>query len=310
MNYKDAWNDVIIKEMDSVPVIMCLVDIHGKVFVVNGDTEKTLNITKEEMLQTYLKDWIDTMSLEKMDVLRMTADADEVIETELNLHSKEGEQRSCYAFVKNITDGESLYIFVPVSTEYFQITKQLLEINSEFSELYSELYKKNKIIEQQKQDYYMLSVTDSLTKLFNRRYFYDIIDEEVNTYRPLSFLMIDINDFKEVNDRCGHYAGDQLLVTVADMLLANSSEEEKAFRFGGDEFLVILHRSQEEALKWAGYINSLFRTFTSIATLSYGAVEFTGENDNISQLLNMADKHMYTYKKNVKKSRQEGGRPK
>ncbi|WP_268794105.1 GGDEF domain-containing protein [Salimicrobium flavidum] len=105
---------------------------------------------------------------------------------------------------------------MPISTAYFQVTEQLLEINSDFSALYSELYLKNKIIEQQKHDYYLLSVTDALTKLYNRRYFYDIVEDEIEISEknetPLSFLMIDINDFKKVNDYYGHYAGDELLV--------------------------------------------------------------------------------------------------
>ncbi|SDJ41160.1 sensor domain-containing diguanylate cyclase [Salimicrobium halophilum] len=304
MNRKNDMNDFIMNQLDATPLTIWLVDENDQVLFVNGDTEKILNATKEEVLDTSITDWIDQMSLEKVDTLLMTAGEDETVETELNLYSKSDEQNSYYAFVKVVAQKQTLYMFIPVSTEYFQITEQLLEINSDFSNLYSELYKKNEIIEQQKQDYYMLSVTDSLTKLFNRRYFYDIVEEEVKNswkeQRSLSFLMIDINDFKKVNDQYGHHAGDKLLVSIADMLLENLHEEEKAFRFGGDEFLIVLHRSREDSLKWAGHISAIFTTLTSIATLSYGAVEYTGEIEDIPKLLKEADKHMYVFKKNAK----------
>ncbi len=85
---------------------------------------------------------------------------------------------------------------------------------------------------------------DELTGLFNRRYFDERLDEEVSLYsqsgRPLSLLMIDLDHFKMFNDIYGHRAGDDLLRQVARLIGNSIRAGDQAFRYGGDEFAVLL----------------------------------------------------------------------
>ncbi len=89
------------------------------------------------------------------------------------------------------------------------------------------------------------AITDGLTGLFNHRYFYERLGQEIARARrygtPVSLLMIDIDDFKGFNDRFGHVAGDDVLRHVADILSTQLRREvDLVARYGGEEFAVVL----------------------------------------------------------------------
>ena len=89
-----------------------------------------------------------------------------------------------------------------------------------------------------------LARTDSLTGLYNRRYFYEIAEKEfsksIRYNRPLSLLLFDIDLFKGINDTYGHLAGDQALIQLGKLLHKISREVDTAARYGGEEFVVLL----------------------------------------------------------------------
>ncbi len=88
-----------------------------------------------------------------------------------------------------------------------------------------------------------LSITDPLTGLFNRGHLNDCLPkllEKVESTRPLSLLMLDIDDFKQHNDAFGHPEGDKVIATLADVIRQSIRETDVAFRYGGEEFAVIL----------------------------------------------------------------------
>lgn len=98
-----------------------------------------------------------------------------------------------------------------------------------------------------------LSNTDPLTQLFNRRYMMDMLNREMQrTIRkgsPLSLVMMDIDHFKQVNDRFGHQNGDLVLVAVASLARKDLRSYDFAARYGGEEFVLTLpETSHEEAL--------------------------------------------------------------
>jgi len=94
------------------------------------------------------------------------------------------------------------------------------------------------------EDLQVLANTDSLTRLFNRRQLYPImqneLDRTVRKKTPFSVLLIDIDHFKKFNDAYGHAGGDLLLVGFADKLRSGIRQMDSAFRFGGEEFVVLL----------------------------------------------------------------------
>lgn len=86
---------------------------------------------------------------------------------------------------------------------------------------------------------HMAAVTDSLTGLYNRRYL-EASGAGMGTRGPASLLMVDLDQFKEVNDQLGHEVGDEVLRQVAHLLGAQLRTKDRIVRFGGDEFLVLL----------------------------------------------------------------------
>ncbi len=92
---------------------------------------------------------------------------------------------------------------------------------------------------------------DALTGVFNRQYFNEFIAREVlraTRYdHPIGLLMIDVNRFKEINDRYGHQTGDEVLREIAAVLTATVRKTDMVVRYGGDEFLVVLTETGHEA---------------------------------------------------------------
>jgi diguanylate cyclase (GGDEF)-like protein len=89
-----------------------------------------------------------------------------------------------------------------------------------------------------------LSITDSLTGLFNHQYFYERLDEEITRANrftnPLSIIMLDIDFFKSFNDTFGHQSGDTVLTTVSQIIQKNIRSIDVASRYGGEEIVIIL----------------------------------------------------------------------
>lgn len=93
----------------------------------------------------------------------------------------------------------------------------------------------------------ILSITDTLTRLYNRRHFHSLALKELNRARRtrvvFSLLFADIDDFKKYNDTYGHLEGDRVLTAMGDLMLKNFRLMDSCFRMGGEEFLVLLPES-------------------------------------------------------------------
>jgi diguanylate cyclase (GGDEF)-like protein len=112
----------------------------------------------------------------------------------------------------------------------------LLRQNRELKNLNDELEVANEVLSR-------LSVTDSLTGLRNHRYFQESLTREIKrwsrTDSPFSILLVDLDDFKTVNDSLGHASGDKLLARVASIMTAVVRESDLLARYGGEEFVVL-----------------------------------------------------------------------
>jgi diguanylate cyclase (GGDEF)-like protein/PAS domain S-box-containing protein len=158
-----------------------------------------------------------------------------------------------------------------------------------------------------------LVITDDLTELFNQRYFYIQLVKEIERAkrhnRPLSMLLIDIDMFKDFNDKYGHLEGDYVLKKIGEILMKNVREIDMAFRFGGEEFVVLLPDTKHEDAIIVGerfrkaVAANVFYPFTLDGqpdivskTVSIGVTEFHVE-DNIKSFLKRVDNAMYQAKK-------------
>ena len=96
---------------------------------------------------------------------------------------------------------------------------------------------------------YRLSITDPLTEVYNRRYFSNKLNEEIErtrrTGRTFSLVMLDLDHFKSVNDRFGHAVGDSVLKTIASAIRSRIRTTDILARWGGEEFTILLPETQE-----------------------------------------------------------------
>jgi diguanylate cyclase (GGDEF)-like protein/PAS domain S-box-containing protein len=148
-----------------------------------------------------------------------------------------------------------------------------------------------------------MSLRDGLTGLYNQRYFHEVIDREVERAhrqgRPLSLLLFDVDGFKTYNDTRGHLEGDAVLQAVGSIVRECTREHVDAgFRYGGDEFTVILPEAGEpQATTIANRIRTSFeeKQFDSL-TVSIGLVQFR-EGDTPRSFIRDADELMYEAKR-------------
>ena len=143
---------------------------------------------------------------------------------------------------------------------------------------------------------------DPLTGLPNRRRLIDDLDVALLTSapdRPQTLAMFDLDGFKTYNDTFGHFAGDRLLASVGERLLAVVGPHGCAYRLGGDEFCVLLDglaRPPEQIVRSAAA--ALAETGTGFAIgASYGTVTIPSEANDVSTALHIADTRMYAKKK-------------
>ncbi|MGB5866443.1 MAG: diguanylate cyclase [Arcobacteraceae bacterium] len=151
---------------------------------------------------------------------------------------------------------------------------------------------------------------DNLTKLYNRQKLNDELDKEIvreNRYKHgLSILMLDIDNFKNINDTYGHDVGDVVLKDISKIILESIRATDYACRWGGEEFMVLLPETTvEQAFKIAenirinieNYINPVLPNKT---TVSIGVVEFQRDKDDIETFVKNVDLAMYQAKKTGK----------
>ncbi len=150
--------------------------------------------------------------------------------------------------------------------------------------------------------------TDYLTGLYNRRFFMDTLEKEIQYSRrystPLCLMMIDVDFFKKVNDRYGHVVGDTVLKQISAMILETIRSSDIGSRYGGEEFGIILKNSDiEEAAMIGERLRNKVEAYNFEAnetrfnaTISIGISVFS-ENDGAIQLIEKADTNLYEAKK-------------
>lgn len=151
---------------------------------------------------------------------------------------------------------------------------------------------------------------DPLTGLLNVRHLVEILTETLTRARrrfePVSFVYIDIDDFKQVNDTQGHQRGDEILKVVAEAIKKVSRSEDSLFRYGGDEFCVILPNCPEPQASrtYLSRLSAEIRKWEESVTLSVGIIQ-TGPDTYAepAELIGEADERMYAVKKACKSRR-------
>jgi diguanylate cyclase (GGDEF)-like protein len=153
-----------------------------------------------------------------------------------------------------------------------------------------------------------LSVTDPLTGLYNRRKLAQNIEQEAQrsgrTGKPFAVLMMDIDEFKAVNDRFGHHAGDRVLVTLARTLHDSVRVIDSVGRYGGEEFVVVLPETDRtHGVETAERIRAAVASRRlapgegdTRVTVSIGVAEFPTDGTTVDAIIDSADRALYLAK--------------
>jgi diguanylate cyclase (GGDEF)-like protein len=156
-----------------------------------------------------------------------------------------------------------------------------------------------------------LAVTDGLTGLYNYRHFHERYQEEVRRARrygtPFAVMLLDMDNFKQVNDQYGHLEGDYVLVQLAELIRRAVRETELIARYGGDEFVLLLPTTNLQGARVAAerLLHAIrTHTFTTTGgeplpklTLSIGLAAYPDSSRNPAEILEKADDALETAKK-------------
>jgi len=155
-----------------------------------------------------------------------------------------------------------------------------------------------------------LSLTDELTGLYNRRHFYETLESELyrtlRNGRPFSLVMLDLDGFKEYNDRFGHSLGDSILQSFAQTLRSTLRKSDTSFRYGGDEFAIILAATDANRAKqvidrirakWLKNPEAHHPTLETPLGFSAGIAQFPENAETADALVFLADSALYYAKR-------------
>ena len=153
------------------------------------------------------------------------------------------------------------------------------------------------------------SLKDGMTGLYNRRFLDEFIDtfmhQAKRSNETYSVLMLDVDFFKSVNDTYGHDVGDQVIIAIGKVLRENIRESDLAVRYGGEEFLVLLHNATKEGT--LNVANNIHKAFASLVfdvgsgepmqkTISIGIAIYPKDADTIWKCIKFADTALYVAK--------------
>ncbi len=183
-----------------------------------------------------------------------------------------------------------------------QMTDNLRQSRDEFEAASQTLQKQNKLLEK-------LSITDSLTGLYNRKKLDDILADQLARFkrnqRPFALLMLDIDHFKKLNDTYGHLAGDQVLASVARTFSNSIRNIDFVARYGGEEFVIVLpetalsaaHDMAERILTQVRSASYQFNDQSIAVTLSIGVAMSRSSDESADTLLARTDRMLYEAKR-------------
>ncbi|MEN3297706.1 MAG: hypothetical protein V7642_6959 [Burkholderiales bacterium] len=168
---------------------------------------------------------------------------------------------------------------------------------------------KNRELQSVSDTLHRISITDDLTSAYNRRFFFECLTKLMSAAKrhgtPLSIIMIDVDNFKQINDSHGHPVGDEVLQRLAGTCHEALREADVFARFGGEEFIVALpdtdeHRAREvaERLRLAAMSEAVDTGAGRVrVTISSGISQYQPSDNTIQDMIKRADEALYSAKK-------------
>lgn len=186
-------------------------------------------------------------------------------------------------------------------TRLKRIEEQLKLANERLEE---KVKARTKELEEALQKMEKISIYDKLTKLYNRHKLDDELTNEINFAKRygncFGLILMDVDNFKTINDSLGHVIGDKVLVEFADVLKQSIRQTDIAGRWGGDEFLIIVPKASRETI--LHLVNTLQKNIkqhkfekVGLLTLSIGGAVYK-ESDDVDSIIQRADRALYKSK--------------
>jgi diguanylate cyclase (GGDEF)-like protein len=211
-----------------------------------------------------------------------------------------------------LTALDKLFLFdiTLVFETYIRSLVSEIESSKEKSEIYARTLEEK--VRERTQQLEEMSRTDSLTGLLSVRHLQENLTRTLRTCErraePVVIAYLDINDFKQINDTQGHQRGDEILRIVGDCIRKVSRAEDYCFRYGGDEFCLILPNCNEDQARnvYLQRLTNALKEQVDDVTLSIGMVQ-TGpmQFDEGHSLIRLADERMYAAKRAMKQVNQK-----
>lgn len=193
---------------------------------------------------------------------------------------------------------EEAKILKSKNEELARINSIMKDQNEELKRVLNTLENANKLLRKQ-------AVTDGLTGLYNQQIMYETLDSEIEKAKayntPLSLIMLDLDNFKQVNDVFGHTVGDHFLKSMSKLISHTIRRGDIPFRYGGEEFLVILpHAALDNAFAVANRLRKKLKKLGEDlqinATVSGGVMQWKGQTS--SEFISDTDALLYKAKEN------------
>jgi diguanylate cyclase (GGDEF)-like protein len=191
----------------------------------------------------------------------------------------------------------SLIIVYTYNSEAVLLTLAIFSLNIPFHRL----AQMNYLLKQQNQEL----ITDTLTKAYNFKYFEGVLKNNIENKRNLALVFIDIDEFKEVNDKYGHSAGNKAIIDLTTMIRGIIGDKSILCRFGGDEFCIIVDESEldkidiiaEDLIAKTSNLEIEYGKNRFNIRLSVGIYTANDSGEDIQAIIDKADNAMYEAKK-------------
>lgn len=227
-----------------------------------------------------------------------------VLGVPMGIRSRSGELQRLIVNATRIVDGNGKVR--GVITTFDDVTV-LHQTNAQLNDSIQQLNRSQAKISEQNKQLQFLAANDSLTRCLNRRTFFAEAEARAQEARdrqlPMSFLMLDVDHFKSVNDRFGHMTGDKVLSGLADLLKACCSAQDLVGRYGGEEFCIAVtgmadddvERLADRIRRAVAEVRNWLPTGERV-TISIGMASLGNEACALSELVKRADEALYAAK--------------
>jgi len=282
------------------PDIAFVIDSHARFIDLNEEAAIEFGAQRDDLVGESLDTVLPPKLVKRLLKFAHRLDADDADthrrDFTVTLHDKRQSSRHFRVRLINKWHGKTVSIFV------------VMQDVSAAARLQERLYAKHKHLRELNEQLQDASQHCPLTGLYNRRYFDMALDMELSRLarypETLSLAMIDIDDFKKVNDQYGHLAGDAVLRSVAEQLRLSTRKTDTLARYGGEEFILMLpHTSTTGAMTVAEKIRdrvarteSHYRDFNVKVTVSIGMTSVNAPVASRNDVIERADAALYEAK--------------